>query len=54
MVLNGPGGIGTTRALPTRGLNALLDYYGGTGPSREKMEHFIRTHLVADGSQIPD
>ncbi len=54
MVLNGPGGIGTTRALPTKGLNALLDYYGGDGPSLEKMSDFIRTHLVADGSSIPD
>lgn len=54
MVLNGPGGIGTTRALPTKGLSALLDYYGGDGPSREKMADFIRTHLVADGAQVPD
>lgn len=54
MVLNGPGGIGTTRALPTRGLNQLLDYYGGEGPSREKMAAFIRESLVADPSQIPD
>ena len=54
MVLNGPGGIGTTRALPTKGLNALLNYYGGDGPSLEKMSDFIRTHLVADGSAIPD
>lgn len=54
MVLNGPGGIGTTRALPTKGLNALLDYYGGDGPSREKMATFIRTYLVADGASIPE
>ncbi len=54
MVLNGPGGIGTTRALPTRGLNQLLDYYGGDGPSREKMATFIRESLVADPSAITD
>lgn len=54
MVLNGPGGIGTTRALPTKGLNALLGYYGGDGPSREKMADFIRTYLVADASAITD
>lgn len=54
MVLNGPGGVGTTRALPTAGLNALLDYYGGEGPSLEKMSHFIRTYLVADGSTVSD
>lgn len=54
MVLMGPGGIGTTRALPTAGLNSLLGYYGGDGPSREKLEEFIRTYLVFDGSQVPD
>lgn len=54
MVLNGPGGIGTTRALPTKGLNALLDYYGGDGPSRDKMATFIRTYLVADASGVTD
>jgi 4,5:9,10-diseco-3-hydroxy-5,9,17-trioxoandrosta-1(10),2-diene-4-oate hydrolase len=53
MVLNGPGGIGTTRRPPTKGLNALLDYYGGEGPTRQKMADFIRTYLVADGSQVP-
>ena len=54
MVLNGPGGIGTTRALPTRGLNQLLDYYGGEGPSREKLATFIRESPVADASAITD
>lgn len=54
MVLNGPGGIGTTRALPTRGLSQLLNYYGGDGPSREKMAAFIRESLVADPRQITD
>ena len=29
LVLMGPGGIGTTRMLPTAGLNSLLSYYGG-------------------------
>lgn len=54
MVLNGPGGIGTTRAVPTKGLTTLLNYYGGDGPSREKMAEFIRTYLVADASAITD
>lgn len=54
MVLNGPGGIGTTRALPTAGLRSLLDYYSGQGPSREKMAHFIREHLVADPTSVSD
>lgn len=54
LVLMGPGGIGTTRGLPTKGLNQLLDYYGGKGPSLEKLRTFIREYLVFDGSQVPD
>jgi pimeloyl-ACP methyl ester carboxylesterase len=54
LVLMGPGGIGTTRGLPTNGLKSLLSYYGEEGPSREKLAHFIRTYLVYDGSAVPD
>ena len=54
MVLMGPGGIGTTRTLPAPGLRRLLGYYGGAGPSREKLAAFIRTDLVFDGSTVPD
>ncbi|MFC9517493.1 alpha/beta fold hydrolase [Nocardiaceae bacterium NPDC056970] len=53
MVLMGPGGIGTTRTLPTPGLQALLSYYTGDGPAREKLEAFIRKYLVFDGSAVP-
>ncbi|WP_435221117.1 alpha/beta fold hydrolase [Streptomyces sp. Tue6028] len=54
MVLMGPGGIGTTRALPTPGLNSLLNYYTGQGPSRLKLEKFIRHYLVFNAAEIPD
>ena len=54
LVLMGPGGVDTTRSLPTRGLSHLLDYYAGEGPSREKLQTFIREYLVYDGSRIPD
>jgi 4,5:9,10-diseco-3-hydroxy-5,9,17-trioxoandrosta-1(10),2-diene-4-oate hydrolase len=54
LVLMGPGGIGTTRGLPTAGLKSLLSYYGGDGPSRDKLESFIRTYLVYDGASVPD
>ncbi len=54
LVLMGPGGIGTTRALPTEGLNSLLSYYGGDGPSRDKLAVFIRTYLVHDGAAVPE
>ena len=54
LVLMGPGGIGTTRGLPTAGLKRLLSYYGGDGPSRDKLATFIRTYLVYDGTAVPD
>ncbi len=54
LVLMGPGGIGTTRALPTAGLTSLLSYYGGEGPSRQKLATFIRTYLVYEGDSVPD
>jgi 4,5:9,10-diseco-3-hydroxy-5,9,17-trioxoandrosta-1(10),2-diene-4-oate hydrolase len=54
LVLMGPGGIGTTRAAPTAGLKSLLSYYGGDGPSRNKLEAFIRNYLVYDGASVPD
>lgn len=53
LVLMGPGGIGTTRRPPTAGLSRLLSYYGGTGPSREKLDTFIREYLVYDGDSVP-
>lgn len=54
MVLMGPGGVNTSRGLPTKGLNQLLDYYNGKGPSLDKLRTFIREYLVYDGSQVPD
>ncbi len=50
----GPGGIGTTRGLPTAGLKSLLSYYGGDGPSRDKLATFIRSYLVYDGAAVPE
>jgi len=52
VVLMGPGGIGTTRAVPTAGLRRLLGYYGGDGPSLDKLEAFIRGDLVFDGTSV--
>jgi 4,5:9,10-diseco-3-hydroxy-5,9,17-trioxoandrosta-1(10),2-diene-4-oate hydrolase len=53
LVLMGPGGIGTTRRPPTPGLKCLLGYYGGEGPTRAKLDRFIRDYLVYDGSAVP-
>jgi 2-hydroxy-6-oxonona-2,4-dienedioate hydrolase/4,5:9,10-diseco-3-hydroxy-5,9,17-trioxoandrosta-1(10),2-diene-4-oate hydrolase len=54
LVLMGPGGVGTTRGLPTDGLKSLLAYYGGDGPSIDKLRTFIRTYLVYDGDAVPE
>ena len=54
LVLMGPGGIGTTRAAPTAGLKSLLSYYGGDGPSRDKLATFIRNYLVYEGASVSD
>ena len=54
LVLMGPGGVGTTRGLPTAGLKSLLGYYGGDGPNLDKLRTFIRTYLVFDGDDVPD
>jgi 2-hydroxy-6-oxonona-2,4-dienedioate hydrolase/4,5:9,10-diseco-3-hydroxy-5,9,17-trioxoandrosta-1(10),2-diene-4-oate hydrolase len=45
---------GATRALLTPGLNSLLNYYSGDGPSRLKLEKFIRTYLVFNAAEVPD
>ncbi|MEM7137343.1 MAG: alpha/beta fold hydrolase [Myxococcota bacterium] len=54
LVLMGPGGVGTTRALPTRGLKRLFEYYEGDGPTLDKLRTFIREYLVYDSSGVPD
>ncbi len=54
LILMGPGGVGTTRALPTKGLQSLFSYYGGDGPSREKLATFVREHLVYDAGAITE
>ncbi|UGT72455.1 alpha/beta fold hydrolase [Nocardia gipuzkoensis] len=54
LILMGPGGVGTTRALPTKGLQSLLSYYRGDGPSRAKLAEFIREYLVFDAGAVTD
>ena len=54
LVLMGPGGVGTTRGLPTAGLKSLLAYYGDEGPNLQKLGTFIRSYLVFDGDAVPD
>lgn len=53
-VLMGPAGVGMTRGLPTRGTTKLLGYYGGEGPTREKLREFITEYLVFDASGVSE
>jgi 4,5:9,10-diseco-3-hydroxy-5,9,17-trioxoandrosta-1(10),2-diene-4-oate hydrolase len=54
LVLMGPGGVDTTRGLPTAGLKRLFNYYKGEGPTIEKLATFIKGDLVYDASAITD
>lgn len=53
LVLMGPGGVDSTRSLPTKGLQKLLNYYKGDGPSLEKLRAFI-DDLVYEPALVPD
>lgn len=55
LVLMGPGGIKTMAGGgPSEGLQKLVGYYMGGGPSRKKLAEFIRGYLVADGTTVSD
>ncbi|MFJ4784777.1 alpha/beta fold hydrolase [Streptomyces sp. NPDC088794] len=54
MLLMGPAGIGTSRTVPTRGARSLLGYYTGEGPTRQKLETFIRDYLVFNAVAVPE
>ncbi len=53
LVLMGPGGIGATRAPPTKGLRKLIGYYKGEPPSVAKLREFLN-YLVYDPSVLSD
>lgn len=54
VVLMGPGGVGISQSTPTEGLTRLLGYYGGDGPTFEKLRTFICEDLVYDASRVSD
>lgn len=56
LVLMGPGSalsIGLFAPRPSEGIRRLFEFSGGTGPTREKMESFLRT-LVFDQTLITE
>lgn len=41
VLVNSAGGLPVTTPSPTEGVRAIFSYYGGEGPSRAKMEHYL-------------
>ena len=54
IVAMGPaGGVSLFQPMPTEGIRYLMNYYAPPGPSKEKMERFLRT-IVYDQSLLND
>lgn len=54
LVLMGPGGtLPVFTVFPTPGIKMIMQYYGGDGPTREKLRAFIDV-MVYDSSEITD
>lgn len=54
IVAMGPaGGVSLFNPMPTEGIRYLMSYYAPPGPSKEKMERFLRT-IVYDQSRLND
>ncbi|HZP27178.1 MAG TPA: alpha/beta fold hydrolase [Dehalococcoidia bacterium] len=54
LVCMGPaGGVSLFQPMPTEGIRYLMGYYAPPGPSKEKMERFLRT-IVYDQSRLND
>jgi len=52
LVLMGPAGVITAYTkVPTEGARKIFHYYGGSGPSREKLEEFLRI-MIYDSSNL--
>jgi 4,5:9,10-diseco-3-hydroxy-5,9,17-trioxoandrosta-1(10),2-diene-4-oate hydrolase len=54
LVLMGPAGLMTAHsAMPTEGARMIIGYYGGTGPSKEKLNEFLKL-MIYDTSNLTD
>ncbi|MFC3711228.1 alpha/beta fold hydrolase [Sphingoaurantiacus capsulatus] len=53
IVVAPPVGPSLFAAAPTEGAKHIMGYYGGTGPSREKMQRYLET-IIFDKSRITD
>jgi 2-hydroxy-6-oxonona-2,4-dienedioate hydrolase/4,5:9,10-diseco-3-hydroxy-5,9,17-trioxoandrosta-1(10),2-diene-4-oate hydrolase len=54
LVLMGPAGVATAYSrVPTEGARKIFHYYGGTGPSREKLKEFIEIMIYDSANLTP-
>src|SRR4051794_31996672 len=54
LVLMGPAGLSSAYSkLPTEGARMIFEYYAGSGPSREKLDAFIRL-MIFDSSNLTE
>lgn len=54
MVLMGPGGVGISQGAPSDGLQHLLGYYAGEGPTFDKLRRFVCEDLVYDAGSVDE
>lgn len=55
LVLMGPAGVPSMlTAQPTAGIRNILEYYGGDGPSRQKLEQTLRTMVFDPACLTPE
>lgn len=53
VLVNNAGGLPIFQPQPTEGMKVIMGYYGGDGPSRAKMRHYLET-IIHDKSSITD
>jgi len=54
LVLMGPAGLASAyTTMPTEGARMIIEYYGGSGPSREKLDRFLKL-MIYDASNLTE
>lgn len=54
VLVNSAGGLPLTTPAPTEGVRAIFTYYGGEGPSRAKMEHYLSLAVFDQSLVTPE
>lgn len=54
LVLMGPAGLSSAHSvIPTEGVRMIFEYYGGSGPTREKLNSFVRL-MIYDTTNLTE